>query len=159
MLFHKLAQVGVLSREKHQNTPSNFLSIIMGGGGGNTCSSRGWEWHGRDWIRISCRIHEVLDRAIPVHTVSSLFWNDDRILTASANTSRICCVNSNITVVVCLRSGGCPSNIKLYQWMHWTDPLQYAILMNKITAISFYCDTKNSGSEWQCLRLTDGSYV
>ncbi|XP_031252447.1 ABC transporter G family member 43-like isoform X1 [Pistacia vera] len=49
------------------------------------------------------------------------------------------------------------SDIKFYQWMYWTNPFQYAI--NAMTAISFYCDTKNCGSECRCPRLPDGSYV
>lgn len=49
------------------------------------------------------------------------------------------------------------SDIKFYKWLYWTNPFQYA--MNAMTAVSFYCDTRNCGSECQCPRFPDGSYV
>jgi ABC-type multidrug transport system ATPase subunit len=49
------------------------------------------------------------------------------------------------------------SDIKIYRWMYWSNPFQYA--MNAMTSISFYCNTKGCGSECRCPRLPDGSYV
>ncbi|XP_062143754.1 pleiotropic drug resistance protein TUR2-like [Alnus glutinosa] len=49
------------------------------------------------------------------------------------------------------------SDIKIYRWMYWSNPFQYA--MNAMTSISFYCNTKGCGSECRCPRLPDDSYV
>ncbi|XP_077240342.1 pleiotropic drug resistance protein 1-like [Tasmannia lanceolata] len=49
------------------------------------------------------------------------------------------------------------SDIKFYKWLYWSNPFQFA--MNTLTSISFYCETKQCGSDCRCPRLPDGSYV
>ena len=49
------------------------------------------------------------------------------------------------------------SDIKIYRWMYWSNPFQFA--MNAMTSISFYGNTKGCGSECRCPRLPDGSFV
>jgi hypothetical protein len=49
------------------------------------------------------------------------------------------------------------SDIKIYRWMYWSNPFQFA--MNAMTSISFYYNTKGCGAEGRCPRMPDGSYV
>ncbi|GLT33902.1 hypothetical protein SLA2020_084550 [Shorea laevis] len=43
------------------------------------------------------------------------------------------------------------SDIKFYKWIYWSNPFQYE--MNTLTSISFYCNTEDCGSDYNCPRL------